>query len=94
VHYAVGASLISVIGTSSGAQAPHGREGFSNTRIGLFLEIATTMGAICGAFLSTNTPTKMIAIVFGLRQRYFVMDRATVAAGLANDVDAEFSTES
>lgn len=66
VHYAVGASLIAVIGTSSGAQAAHGREGFSNTRIGLFLEIATTMGAICGAFLSTNTPTKLIAIVFGL----------------------------
>ena len=66
VHYAVGASLISVIGTSAGAQAAHGREGFSNTRIGLFLEIATTMGAICGAFLSTSMPTKWIAIIFGL----------------------------
>jgi uncharacterized membrane protein YfcA len=66
VHYAVGASLISVIGTSAGAQAAHGREGFSNTRIGLFLEIATTMGAICGAFLSTSTPTKWIAIIFGV----------------------------
>lgn len=67
VHYAIGASLISVIGTSSGAQAAHGhgKEGFSNTRIGLFLEIATTIGAICGAFLSTNTPTKWIAIIFG-----------------------------
>ncbi len=66
VHYAVGASLISVIGTSAGAQAAHGREGFSNTRIGLFLEIATTMGAICGAFLSTSMPIKWIAIIFGL----------------------------
>jgi uncharacterized protein len=66
VHYAVGASLISVIGTSAGAQAAHGKEGFSNSRIGLFLEIATTLGAICGAFLSTSTPTKWIAIIFGL----------------------------
>jgi uncharacterized membrane protein YfcA len=68
VHYAIGASLIAVIGTSSGAQAAHshGKEGFSNPRIGLFLEIATTMGAICGAFLSTNTPTKWIALIFGL----------------------------
>ncbi|HEY4047171.1 MAG TPA: sulfite exporter TauE/SafE family protein [Acidobacteriaceae bacterium] len=66
VHYAVGASLISVIGTSAGAQAAHRREGFSNTRIGLFLEIATTLGAVCGAYLSTDTPTKWIAIIFGL----------------------------
>ncbi|HTF71275.1 MAG TPA: sulfite exporter TauE/SafE family protein [Edaphobacter sp.] len=66
IHYAVGASLISVIGTSSGAQAAQAKEGFSNTRIGLFLEIATTLGAICGAFLSTSTPTKWIAIIFGV----------------------------
>jgi uncharacterized membrane protein YfcA len=65
VHYAIGASLISVIGTSAGAQAAHKREGFSNTRLGLFLEIATTLGAICGAFLSTSTPTKWIAMIFG-----------------------------
>jgi uncharacterized membrane protein YfcA len=66
VHYAVGASLIAVIGTSAGAQAAYAKEGFSNTRIGLFLEIATTLGAICGAFLSTSTPTKWIAIIFGV----------------------------
>jgi uncharacterized membrane protein YfcA len=66
IHYAIGASLIAVIGTSSGAQAAHRKEGFSNTRIGLFLEIATTMGAIAGAFLSSDTPTKWIAIIFGL----------------------------
>jgi uncharacterized membrane protein YfcA len=65
VHYAIGASLISVIGTSAGAQAAQGRESFSNIRIGLFLEIATTLGAICGAFLSTRTPTRWIAILFG-----------------------------
>jgi uncharacterized membrane protein YfcA len=65
VHYAIGASLISVIGTSAGAQAAHKGEGYSNTRLGLFLEIATTLGAICGAFLSTSTPTKWIAMIFG-----------------------------
>jgi uncharacterized membrane protein YfcA len=66
VHYAIGASLIAVIGTSAGAQAAHSKEGFSNTRIGLFLEIATTVGAVCGAFLSAGTPTKWIAIIFGV----------------------------
>jgi hypothetical protein len=65
VHYAIGASLISVIGTSAGAQAAHAKESFSNTRIGLFLEVATTLGAISGAFLSGRTPTKWIATLFG-----------------------------
>src|SRR6185437_8428624 len=45
--------------------AAYVREGFSNVRIGMFLEIATTLGAIVGAWLATVTPTKDIAIVFG-----------------------------
>jgi uncharacterized membrane protein YfcA len=45
LHYAMGAALISVIATSSGAAAAYVREGFSNIRIGMFLEIATTVGA-------------------------------------------------
>ncbi len=65
VHYAIGASLVSVIGTSCGAQAAMPREAFSNLRIGLFLEIATTIGAVCGAFLSGSTPVKWIAVLFG-----------------------------
>lgn len=66
MHYAVGASLISVIGTSAGAQAAHRSEGYCNVRIGLFLEIATTVGAISGAFLAADTPTRWIAILFGV----------------------------
>jgi uncharacterized protein len=66
IHYAIGASLVSVIATSSGSAASYLKEGFSNVRIGMFLEIATTLGAIAGAFLATGTPTKAIAIVFGV----------------------------
>lgn len=66
LHYAIGASLISVIATSSGAAAAYVREGFSNVRIGMFLEIATTLGAIFGAWLASRTPTRGIGIVFGL----------------------------
>jgi uncharacterized protein len=66
IHYAIGASLVSVIATSSGSAAAYVREGFSNIRIGMLLEIATTVGAIFGAFLATGTPTKAIAIIFGL----------------------------
>jgi uncharacterized membrane protein YfcA len=65
IHYAIGASLVSVIATSSGSAAAYVKEGFSNIRIGMFLEIATTIGALFGAFLATGTPTKAIAIVFG-----------------------------
>jgi len=66
IRYAIGASLVSVIATSSGAAAAHVKEGFSNIRIGMFLEIATTLGALCGAFLATIVPTKFLAIIFGL----------------------------
>jgi uncharacterized protein len=66
IRYAVGASLVSVIATSSGAAAAYVREGFSNIRIGMFLEIATTFGAICGAYLTTRLPTNILGIVFGV----------------------------
>src|SRR5271167_3325370 len=56
IRYAIGASLVSVIATSSGAAAAYVREGFSNIRIGMFLEIATTLGALSGAFLATVVP--------------------------------------
>ena len=66
LRYAIGASLISVIATSSGAAAAYVREGFSNVRIGMFLEVATTFGAIFGAFLATRVPTRALAIIFGV----------------------------
>jgi uncharacterized membrane protein YfcA len=72
IHYAIGASIISVIATSSGSAAAYVREGFSNMRIGMFLEIATTLGAIGGAWLATRTPTRGIAIVFGVVLLYSV----------------------
>ena len=66
IRYAIGASLVSVIATSSGAAAAYVKEGFSNIRIGMFLEIATTLGALCGAFLATMVSTRSLAIIFGL----------------------------
>ena len=66
IRYAIGASLVSVIGTSSGAAAAYLKEGFSNIRVGMFLELATTLGALCGAYVATRVPTAAIAIVFGV----------------------------
>jgi uncharacterized membrane protein YfcA len=66
LRYAIGASLVSVIATSSGAASAYVREGYSNIRIGMFLEIATTAGAICGAFFASRIPTSTLAIIFGV----------------------------
>jgi hypothetical protein len=66
LRYAIGASLVSVIATSSGAAAAYVREGFSNIRIGMFLEIATTLGAMVGAYLTAMVSTKAIGIIFGV----------------------------
>jgi len=66
LRYAIGASLVSVIATSSGAAAAYVREGFSNIRVGLFLEIATSLGALMGAALAAHVSTSAIAIVFGV----------------------------
>jgi len=66
IRYAIGASLVSVIATSSGAAAAYLKEGYSNIRVGMFLEVATTIGAVTGAYLAVSTPTKAIAIIFGV----------------------------
>lgn len=65
VHYAIGASLVSVIATSSGAAASYLKEGFTNMRVGIFLEVATTSGAIVGASVATRLPGAAIEVVFG-----------------------------
>lgn len=66
IRYAIGSSLVAVIATSSGSAVAYVKEGFSNIRLGMFLEVATTSGAILGAFLAIYAPTNLIAIVFGL----------------------------
>jgi uncharacterized protein len=70
LRYAVGASLISVIATSSGAAVSYVREGFSNVRIGMFLEVATTLGAVAGAYLAARISTRAIGIIFGITLLY------------------------
>ena len=66
IRYAIGASLVSVIATSSGAAAAYVREGYTNVRVGMFLEVATSIGAISGAYLAGIIPTSGLAILFGL----------------------------
>jgi uncharacterized membrane protein YfcA len=70
IHYASGATLVSVIATSSGAAAAFVKEGFTNIRIGMFLEIATTIGAVVGALLAARVSTHVLAMVFGVMLLY------------------------
>jgi uncharacterized membrane protein YfcA len=58
--------LVSVIATSSGAAAAYVKEGYSNIRIGMFLEIATTFGALTGAYVAILVAPAAVAIVFGV----------------------------
>ncbi len=66
IKYAVGASIISVIATSSGSAVSYVRDRITNLRVGMFLEIATTAGAITGALISGLVAPGIIYMIFGL----------------------------
>ena len=66
IYFAIGASIISVIATSSGAAAAYVRDRLTNLRVGMFLELATTTGAICGAFLAGLLAQNLLSVVFGV----------------------------
>jgi len=65
IRYAIGAALLASIANSSGAASAYIKEGITNIRLGMFLEIATTIGAVIGALIAIYTPTNTIAILFG-----------------------------
>ena len=85
IRYAIGASLVSVIATSSGAAAAYVKEGYTNIRIGMFLEIATTFGALVGAFAAARVPSGAIAIIFGLFLAFSVYQTSRPQHDLAGD---------
>ena len=66
IHYAMGASLISVIATSSGAAAAYAKSGYANIRIGMFLEIAATAGALGGTLITAMISPAWVAVIFGI----------------------------
>jgi hypothetical protein len=70
IRLAIGASIVSVIATSSGAAATYVKEKMTNLRAGMFLEIATTTGAISGAYLTTVLSPRFLFILFGIVLAY------------------------
>jgi uncharacterized membrane protein YfcA len=74
IRLAVGASIVSVIATSSGAAAAYVREHMTNLRVGMFLEIGTTLGAISGAFLAGHIAVRWLFVVFGIIMGYSALE--------------------
>jgi hypothetical protein len=64
LRYAIGASLVAVIATSSGAAAAFVREGYTNVRVAMLLEVATTAGALLGAYLAGMLRSDVIVYIF------------------------------
>lgn len=64
-HYAVGAALVASIATSSGSGSAYVKEGITNIRLGMFLEIATTIGAVTGALVAIGLNNNVIAVIYG-----------------------------
>ncbi len=90
IRYAIGASVVSVIATSSGAAAAYVRERMTNLRVAMVLEIATTSGALTGAYLAGLLNVRWLYVIFGVvmgysalmmfRKRHESLDTAPVNA--------------
>lgn len=90
IHYAIGASLVSVIATSSGAAAAYVRSKVSNLRVGLYLSMATTVGAISGAYLAGVVSKQALYIIFGVVLGYSAIAmlkkrKSELPVGIKND---------
>jgi uncharacterized membrane protein YfcA len=66
IHLAIGASIVSVIATSSGAAAAYVRDRMTDMRVGMFLELATTTGAVCGALIATVVAPAFLYVLLGV----------------------------
>jgi len=70
IRFAIGASIVSVIATSSGAAAAYVRDGMTNLRVAMYLEMGTTAGALSGAYLAGVIPVRSLYVIFGVVMGY------------------------
>jgi len=66
IRLAIGASIVTIIATSSGATVAFLRDHLANLRIGMFLEVATTTGAVTGAFLGSVLVPRVLFVIFAV----------------------------
>lgn len=88
LRYAIGASLIAVVATSSGAAAAFVREGFTNIRVAILLEVATSIGALVGAAVAAHVSKPAIALIFGCVMIYSAV-MAAIPRNSARDAAAD-----
>ncbi len=91
IPLAIGASIVSVIATSSGSAAAYVRDRISNIRIGTFLVLFTTSGAIFGAFLEHIVPTAFLFLTFGI---VLLISIVPMVRKLGEETPAEFKNDS
>jgi len=85
IRFAIGASIVSVIATSSGAAAAYVRERLTNLRVAMLLEVATTAGALSGAYLAGRLLGVWLYVIFGLVMGY----SALMMLRKRHDIDGE-----
>lgn len=66
IHFAIGASIVAIIGTSSGAASTYVKGKVANLRVGMFLELATTTGAVIGAAVAAYAGSLLLELIFGI----------------------------
>ena len=91
IRYAIGASVVSVIATSSGAAAAYVRQHLTNLRVAMYLELGTTTGALTGAFLAGRLAVRWLFVIFGVMMGYSALamlrrrqEHLTTAAGASD----------
>ena len=70
IRFAIGASIVAVIATSSGTASAYIQDQLTNLRIGIALEVMTTLGALSGALIAGHVSPRWLYIVFGLLLGY------------------------
>lgn len=88
IRLAIGASIVSVIATSSGAAAAYVRERLTNLRVAMFLELGTTAGAISGAFIAGHIHPRWLFVLFGLVLGYSALAMLRHKGGHRSSSDA------
>ena len=92
IKTAIGASIISVIATSSAAGAVYLERGLTHSRLAMILEVATTAGALAGGITAILISPHLLEVFFGLILIYVSVslrripkeDRAVAPTGLLN----------
>ncbi|HEV8053087.1 MAG TPA: sulfite exporter TauE/SafE family protein [Parachlamydiaceae bacterium] len=89
IHYAIGSSLIAVIATSTAASCAYVKEGYTNVRIGILLETATTVGAVTGVSIASQLPASILSGIFG----FFLLYCAASSLYQARKIPKEFTSD-